>query len=321
MKAFKLLLLILILVSGSYLSIADTLEPVYLTYFRATKKARVLALNGEYDASIRLLRTTFEQFDFEYARDCIHGVEIAAIDNNDSALKYFMVCAMKRGVPFSFFQEHAALNSYAGKPFWQTLEERSARLYEKYLEGINQDIRNEVNEMFLEDQAIRKRYYSWYNFPIRPFIHRKWKSLNKAQVARMLEITEKFGFPGERLIGIDPDQFHENISPTQFSAGFPIVIFIHHYSQPNVSQDSTLFQQMVLGYLYNEHFACIRDFQVRFGRGKYTVDGTYALRQLRDMSLEKPVMERRENIGLLQSEEMTLLKASGILSPFWFRLY
>lgn len=320
MKAPKLLPLLAVVLC-TLNAVADTLEPAYLNYFRATKKARVLALHKEYDASIRILRATFEQFDFEYARDCIHGVEIAALDQNDSALKYFMVCAMKRGVPFSFFEEHEALGSYTSKMFWLKLQERSGALHNTYLKGINQDLRNEVNEMFLEDQAIRKRYYKWYNFPLRPFIHRKWKALNKKQVERMMEIAETHGFPGERLIGIDPAHLHPNVSPTQFSAGFPIVIFIHHYSQPNVSHDSVLFQQLENGYLYNEHYASIHDFQVRFGKSRYGATGTYALRHHKEAAMEADVMAQRDAIGLLQAQEMIDLNSAGDLSPFWFRLY
>lgn len=97
----------------------------------------------------------------------------------------------------------------------------------------------------------------------------------RKQVHRLIEITREKGFPGEGLIGIDQPEYHEKIVGNEYSAGMPIIILLHHYSSPNPSFDSLLFGQIGKGYLYNEHFATICDFEAHFGKNKYSNFGYY----------------------------------------------
>ena len=39
----------------------------------------------------------------------------------------------------------------------------------------------------------------------------------------------------------------KKLNDDEYSAGMSIIIFIHHYSQPNVSFDSLLIEQVLLG--------------------------------------------------------------------------
>lgn len=114
----------------------------------------------------------------------------------------------------------------------------SGQDYSEYYEGINAAKtltgKNKIVEMFEQDQEMRAKYYDAILFQ-RIRIGREWEALNKRQVERLVDITRKYGFPGEKLIGIDTKQMHPKISDGNISAGMPIVILIHHYSQPNKS--------------------------------------------------------------------------------------
>lgn len=293
----------------------------YLKYFKTTQQARLLVLQHEYDAAVDLFYTLFQNHEFVYARDCINAAEVAVLNHNDTAAAYFVARALKQGVPLHFFEEHQKMASLKTTSHWQHVVANEADYYQEYLSNINLEIRDEINAMFLADQALRTRYYKWYNVLWRSFMRKKWEQLNAQQVERMMEITDQYGFPSERLIGIDPPEVHPNISNHQFSAGMPIVLLIHHYSQPNVSHHAVLLEQLRNGYLYNEHFATICDFEVRYGKSKYPVYGTFAFRFYKEATLETIVIERRNSIGLLPSEEMLRLGSSGIITPFWRHLY
>ncbi|NEN22375.1 hypothetical protein G3O08_02520 [Cryomorpha ignava] len=115
-------------------------------------------------------------------------------------------------------------------------------------------------------------------------------------------------------------EYHQKISHTQFSAGMPIIILVHHYSQPNISHDSLLYAEVFTGNLYNEHFATICDFGAAFGKNKFSGYGYYGLRQKPKNYKPDEFSEKRERIGLLSNSEIQKLNQSNIQTKFWNRL-
>ena len=212
------------------------------------------------------------------------------------------------------------VTEFQNHEFMINLKNEKDSLYEIYKNSINWEIRNEIIEMFKQDQAIRKRYYETFLFK-RIKIGLEWEKLNKKQVERIIEITKEYGFPGEKLIGIDTKKMHQKIMNSNISAGMPIVIFIHHFSQPNVSYDSILYEQIKTGFLYNEHFATICDFEVKFGKSKYENYGCFAFKYRPKRINKTEINKRRESIGMLSIEEYQKLNTTKSITKFWYRLY
>lgn len=292
----------------------------YLGYYTQINKAKLLAVDSNYQESVLLYKKTFEDYDFEFARDCINALEISSLITQDSLTSYFMKCALKRGVPISYFNKNQKLADFRSTPYWDSIVKDSTTLRKDYQSKINNEIRDEINQIFQEDQRIRKQFYHWSNFLFRPFLAHKWKKLNRKHVMQIIEITEKYGFPGERLIGIDLPEHHEKIGYDQFSTGMPIVILVHHYSQANESYDSLLCNEVFNGNLYNEHFVTICDFEAEFGRGKYTNYGYYGLRHQPKNYIQGEFDRKREKIGLLSSSEIQKLNRSDVMTKYWNKL-
>lgn len=292
----------------------------YIEYHSQLNKAKLLAAGGQVEASCQLFKLTFEAYEFRYARDCVHAVEIAAHANDTSRTFFFLETGLKQGIPLSYFQDKDGLNWVRDTDDWLKLEASANSLRVGYEKRINLGLRNEINQMFAEDQAIRERYYKWFNFLARPFIARKWRKLNKQQVERLVDITREYGFPGERLIGIDLPSHHPKIDEKQLSAGMPIVILLHHYSKPNPSIDKLLFSQLELGYLFNEHFASICDFEAEFGRKKHKKRGHYGLRFGQRGRKFQYYNAKRKEIGLMTFDEYKKLDSSRLFTKFWKQL-
>lgn len=292
----------------------------YLDYYTQINKARLLAADSNYQESALLYKKTFEEYDFEFARDCINAVEVSSLTSLDSLTFYFVECALTRGVPVSYFNEKPGLSDFRLTQYWASIVTDSATFKEKYEAQINREIRAQINQMFTEDQQIRERYYRWSNFLLRPLIGSKWKKLNQAQVIRIVEITKNHGFPGERIMGIDLPEHHEKIGEGQFSAGMPIITFVHHYSKPNFSYDSLLYSEVFKGNLHNEHFATICDFEAEFGKSKYAGYGYYGLRHKPKSYKQDEFSEKREKIGLVSNSEIQKLNRSNEMTKFWNRL-
>ena len=171
----------------------------YLEYYSKINHAKSLIIDSNYQHAALLYYETFEEFDFEYARDCINAFEIALAIGEDSLTIYFAEQALRRGVPFSYFRNNQETQNPTSTKHWERLEKDSLIFQNEFQASINIEIRNEINTMFALDQEIRKQYYNWWNFLFRPIIGRKWKKTNLKQVNRIMEITKEYGFPGRAV--------------------------------------------------------------------------------------------------------------------------
>lgn len=292
----------------------------YLGYYKQINEAKSLSIDSNYLQAALLYKKTFEEYDFEFARDCINAIEISATLDHNTLTFYFLQCALKRGIPASYFDGKPELKNFRSTQYYSSILDSSSIFKKEFDSNINAKIRDEINEMFEDDQQIREHYYKWWNFPLRPVIREKWEKLNQKQVLRIMEITKSYGFPGEQLIGIDFPKYHEKIDSMQFSAGIPIILFIHHYSQPNFSFDSVLLEQVFKGSLYNEHFATICDFEAEFGKNKSNCLGYYGLRHKPKNYVQDEFEDKRKGIGLLLDSEIQKLNKTQLMTKFWNRL-
>lgn len=292
----------------------------YIDYYSNINEAKRRVLEGEYDTALVIYKQTFQTFEFEYARDCVNAVELAAFVNEHEFTNFFLECSLRRGVPLTFFAEKEKYEAFRETVYWLPLAEAAERLHREYLGTIDTTLRAEINEMFSEDQRIRSSYYKWSNFLWRPLIAKKWRALNKRQVNRLVDITKEQGFPGEKLIGIDLEEYHPKIDRNQCSAGMPIVILIHHYSQPNASHYMLFKEQIALGNLLNQHYATVSDFEAKYGKGQYANDGFYGVGLPLD-SDTSGVEAKRAQIGLVDEKEVRNLNQQEVLTKFWKRLY
>lgn len=309
----KFLLLIIAIILSQH-SIA---QANYFEYYQEINKGRLLATDGEYEKATQTYKSIFENFPFRFARDCVNAVEISSLTAIDSATAYFIGCALKQGIPFAYFRDNPKLEAFRTTERWEKLKTKAKGFHQAYEASLNKDIRNEINAMFAADQAIRKRFYHWSNFWRRPFLGAKWERLNAQQVERMMEITKEHGFPGEMLIGIDLPEHHEKIEAHQFSAGLPIILFVHHYSQPNVSFDSTLYKEVKSGNLNNEHFASICDYEAYFGKNRYPNFGYYGLRHWPKNEERSAFDSKRKGIQLPTHAQFKKLNKCAVMTGFW----
>ncbi|NEN22374.1 hypothetical protein G3O08_02515 [Cryomorpha ignava] len=160
----------------------------YLDYYTQVNKAKLLAVDSKYQESALLYQKCFEEYEFEFARDCVNAIEVSALTGLDSLTFYFIKSALKRGIPISYFVENPDLSDFRSTQYWNSIVIDSAAFKKEYEANINAELRAEINQMFKADQEIRARYYQWSNFLVRPIIGKKWKKLNQEQVMRIVEI-------------------------------------------------------------------------------------------------------------------------------------
>lgn len=301
------------------ISLIARAQDVY-SYYSSINKGRQFLIEGDLSAALNSYHTAFDSYDKPFARDCYNAVELSVSSGDTTHLEYFLRKAVSRGITLKSIESSGLVNEYLDTRFYNKLKKEEVAILDLYASNINWKLREEINQMFSEDQLVREEYYKANLFK-RKRIRKRWESLNAQQVTRLIEITKLFGFPGENLIGLDRNDMHPKISTTNYSAGMPIVIFIHHFSQPNASYDELLVNEVEKGNLYNEHFATICDFEAEFGNNEFNSSGYYGLRQLPRKYNATYLNLKRQKIGVLEIGQLEKLNKVKNITKFWNRLY
>ncbi len=292
----------------------------YIDYYKGINNGKLSAADQNIQESIQSYYSTFEKFDFVFARDCYNAIELAAFVKDTVNLAYFIRRGIRQGLKYDQILKIENVAQFSESTFLKIIEKEKPVLENSYKKKVNWKYRKIIIKMFKEDQDMRKRYYDAPFFKRRK-IGLEWERLNECQIEEIIKMTQLYGFPGEKLIGIDTQEMHPKIYTSNCSAGMPIVLFIHHYSQPNKSYDSLLFEQVKLGNLYNEHFATICDFEAEFGKDEFENYGYFAFKQKLKRVNEEEINNRRKEIALLSINEFEKLSVAKSITKFWNRLY
>lgn len=298
----------------SRLSIAQD----YYEYYEGINKAKLSLIEDSLEKGMNHYFETFEKFDFVFARDCFNALEVASILEKADKIDYFLRRCLKQGIEFNFLEQASILTNFKKTDAWPEVILAKDSLRSIYESNVNWGIRTEINAMFAEDQAIRDlAHKNRFNiFRIRK-INKQFEEVDRKLVLRMIEITKNHGFPGEKIIGIDNNSMHPKIHTNRITAGMPIVVLIHHYSQPNESYNHLLIDEIKKGNLFNEHFATISDFQYTYGKGNDRE--ALCCSKMFNPKLDLEIIDRnRDNINLLSVSKTNELKRKGLITPKYY---
>ena len=308
-------LIIITLFFASFLCFSQN----YYTYYEGIKQAKLGLVADKLEASVTFYVETFEKFDFVFARDAYNAFEVAAILKDFEKMDYFARRCIKQGVAFELLVQDSTLSAFKTSDYWPKLNIDQDSLRAIYEAGINWELRNEINAMFAEDQEIRELAFKNRHNPFKiGKLKKQFEEIDYKLVLLLLEITKQYGFPGEKLIGLDESFMHPKINATDLCAGMPIVIFIHHFSQPNESYNSILIHEIETGHLYNEHYATISDFQHEYGKEKFGEIPCYSQKFLPKVAVDV-IDDKRSAIGLIDLTNTYALQRKGYITPFWMR--
>lgn len=299
----------------------QSLAQNYIEYYQGINKAKISLVEDDLEAAVTNYYQTFERFEFVFARDCFNALEVSSNLKDFQMIDYFLKRCLKQGVEFEHLQRDSMLYNYKQTDFWTELLLVKDSLRAIYKNNVNWEVRSEIIEMFTEDQRIRDlAHKNRFNiFRIRK-LNREFEEIDRKLVLRLIEITKEHGFPGEKLIGIDNSNMHPKVHTERLSAGMPIVIFIHHFSQPNKPYNSILINEIKSGNLSNEHYATIADFQYIYGKEKFGKALCYSQRFSPKLDLEI-IDKNRNKIELISVSNTKKLQRSKIITPFWRNLY
>lgn len=294
----------------------------YLAYHKAIINAETKILDSAYSESLIIYDSVFKQYDFVYAKHCYTATQLAVKEEREDLAFFFLEKGIKQGLTISLIENAPIISDITKSNKWEKFRlEKYDSLRKIYLNNINIQLRDEVEKLYAIDQHYT-RMVNNSRFIKYLFKNKKWKKeVEELVEKRLIGIIKKYGFPGEKLIGIREEyiRFNENgtvnDSLMQIKANNGVrylgnlsaqYMLIHYFSNPQSNFNTLLKQELKKGNIEPYQYASICDFQAKYGK-KYKNEGYYN-QWHRDMNMEKrnSINKRRLNIGLETFEELKM---------------
>jgi hypothetical protein len=211
-KVFNLFCFLLVL--WSKLSICQS---NYLIYHRNINHAENYLIKGEIDSALFAYQTNFEQFPFIFPRDALIAAQYAYYFQKKDKTLYFIVKSFQQGVtPYhlfqlpvlkSIFEKDLKLSNFILDTFIKTRP--------LYLKKINKEALKVVVNSWWKEQ-LHRQIFTEHS------IKRNGKcvldSVNYSVIQEIRNVQNKYGFPGQKIIGIIHDTILHEVKIDTFKS-------------------------------------------------------------------------------------------------------
>lgn len=245
------------------------------------------------------------EYPFIHARHVFKAFQCAIHENDIGRTKYWMERSFASGIPLWYHY----LNEITGTYLRSLDSVEVAHLYReqhgKYQSSINAELRKQVDSLLKIDQQHTDHVNDGFLLARGTIYNAQWKKNNEQQAMVIQKMIAQYGYPGERLIGIDPapeDSIHREyyaFNGPRFKERSVTIMLLHYFSNPRPEFNEQLLRELKVGNMEPEEFGQINDFIARHGRGKYAPKQYYHV-WFKDTSLSNmmEVENRRRKVGL-----------------------
>jgi len=278
----------------------------YIEYQRIINRIDEDILNKEYNLAIEKFDSLYESFDFIYARHCFKALQISCVSQDSLNAVKWLEKSFIQGVPIWKIRN----NSLTKYVFEYSTTQNTITQYENlrniYNNSINHVLRNTIDSLFEIDQQYTKKVNDGFILFRYTYHGLRWLKNNKKQFEILNGIIDKYGYPGEKLIGLhnsieDSSQFIKffNYRGPFLRETDTYIMLIHCYSNPRANINNKLLENVKLGNLPPYQYGAINDFMARWGKKKHGDFKYYNVwHKDSENSNEAAIDRRRDSIGL-----------------------
>lgn len=281
----------------------------YIDFQKNITRAEIAILDSNYNEASNIYYDLFQNYDFVFLGNCVSACQSAIASNNDTLAFYFAERAIKHGLKMNQIETDKTLKLLITKPQWKAFSAHYDSLRAIYTKSVNWELRKKINELHDRDQLWRDRHeLQWWNLLWKPLIKRRWyKELEKIVEIELVPLINQYGYPGEKLIGIDEKYMHHKFREEHYISFMVSLILIHYYSKNRSLDDTFLIEEIKKGNLNAKQFADFHDFRARTsGKNDYYCQWYWNLKFLMQINknvTEEDVNKRRAEIGLGTHEQ------------------
>jgi hypothetical protein len=302
----KFQLIILLILFSSNLLAQD-----YIDYHKIINRIDEDVLNKENYLAIERFDSLYTKFDFIYSRHCFKALQICCVTQDSLNTKKWLEKSFVQGVPIWMIRNNELTKNLFTFSTTQATIEQYDSLRNIYNNSINHALRHKIDSLFEIDQQYTEKVNDGFILLRETYHSLMWKKNNQKQFKILNEIIDKYGYPGERLIGLPKSLEDSTLSYENFNFWGPslletktYIMLIHYYSNPRADINNKLLKNIKLGNLPPYQYGALNDFMARWGKKKHGEFKYYNVwHKDPDNSNDAEIDERRNSIGLNSYEQ------------------
>lgn len=305
----------------------------YIRYQRMLHRADVYIYQQQPASAQLVMDSVLQEYSFVYARHCVKGLQLALQLQDDPRAEAWLQRCLLQGVPLWMLRNNGITAGLWNRPFAAQVIGHADSFYSVYLSCIDTNLRKRVAKM-TEKDARRTRRVNNGIVPLRYTVYAlSWWRHNRRQAREIASVIRRYGYPGERLIGLPP-MLEDSLKTAAFmqKEGINIVLqqrealfmLLHYFSTRRMDMNELLYPEIAKGNLPPMQYARINDYlSINTSDKRYPSYGVHDPGQGKQMD---SVDQRRAAIGIypvewqlqLQERHKQLRKSNRIESEIIF---
>jgi hypothetical protein len=174
----------------------------YMQYHRDIGNAEKLLSHRKYAEALVVFEKVFDSYEYIFLRDYKVATQLALFLKDEAKAFGFMRSGISAGWTLKQIEANKFLAPLQKRKEWEILKSDYDSLRNIYHQRLNQQLRAEVRSMIKHDQRLDFPYYLRIGQKAKErYAMRRFKPNSEKQLARLNEILNEYGYPGEKLIG------------------------------------------------------------------------------------------------------------------------
>lgn len=202
LDSYRKIILIIVIFFGSISLLAARQHQDYMAYHRAVIGAEQLITQRKYQEALIAFESVFNAYDFIFLRDYKVAAQLALYTGNKGMAFNLIRSGISGGWTLNEIKKNKLLAPLQKDKEWKELSAQYDSLHKQYHNRLNLKLRAEVETMFNKDQKLAMaNLFKIGRKAKERFLEKKFIPQSEAQMIRIQEILNEYGYPGEKLIG------------------------------------------------------------------------------------------------------------------------
>lgn len=250
-------ILVPLLAFGTFFKLSAQKQRDYMNYHQRVIHAEDLIVQGKYSDALQQFEELFDRYGYVFLKDYKVAAQLALFTKDEAKAFKFMKLGILDGWTLDEITADKFLKPLQKEKEWPTIISQYDTLRNDYDKRINQQISTEIHEMFKKDQRLDLPYYLRIGQKAKErYANRKFAPNSEKQIARLNEIFNNYGYPGEKLIGNEIWTLTILIHHNSISAGYVRNDTLYPALKPK------LFDAVAKGEMSPDDYALIEDWYV-----------------------------------------------------------
>ena len=202
MAANKFIILALVFFVFHAFGLKAQNQAPYKDYYNEVIEAEVLITKKEYAKALKMLENVFDLYDFIFLTEYKVAAQLALQLGSKEKALHFLKLGVLGGWKLQEIKKNEFLKPIRKTDGWKALEAEYDSLRTAHFDGLNPELREEVRLMYKNDQKYAISYLLKIGEGAKTkYATKKIIPQSEEQLARLNEILDESGYPGEKLIG------------------------------------------------------------------------------------------------------------------------